>query len=135
MEDRQDIETIAQSIDGIIYENYSDTHSHEIFLVTLDGRVLHTHMFSGVTSFDLGHRHGYSSITAPAPSGVPHTHAYSTETTFDDGHRHFINGRTGPAIPLADGGHYHFFEGATSVNGRIPHSHTYSGGTGNELPL
>jgi YmaF family len=120
---------------GVVYESEgddSDTHSHEMYLVTWDGRVLHTHGFSGVTSFDVGHRHGYAGLTDPAPSGVPHTHAYATVTTFNDGHEHFIRGRTGPAIPLPGGGHYHYFEGVTTINGRTPHRHTYRGRTGNE---
>nr|WP_083517019.1 YmaF family protein [Alicyclobacillus shizuokensis] len=118
---------------GVVYE-HDETggamHSHEMFLVTWDGRILHTHGFCGVTSFDVGHRHGYAGVTAPAPSGVPHTHMYSTVTTFNDGHVHSIKGRTGPAIPLPGGGHYHLFEGVTTVNGRIPHHHSYCGKTG-----
>lgn len=138
MEERKYAEENEQRVYRVVVESDesgTDTHSHEIFLVTWDGRVLHTHGFSGITSFDVGHRHGYSGITAPAPSGVPHTHAYSTETTFNDGHRHFISGRTGPAISLPGGGHYHFFEGVTTVNGRTPHSHAYSGRTGNEMSV
>lgn len=124
-----------QSVIGIVYEPddaHSETHSHEIFLITVDGRPLHTHGFAGITSLDDGHRHRYSGLTLPAPSGVPHTHAYETITTFDDGHKHLIRGRTGPAIPVPGGGHIHFFRGTTTVNGRTPHYHTYSGQTGNE---
>jgi hypothetical protein len=126
---------------GIVYEsnheNETDetneaTHSHELFLVTWNGRMLHTHGFSGITSLDVGHRHSYVGITLPAPSGVPHTHEYSTITTLNDGHRHRINGRTGPAISLAGGGHYHYFTGVTTIDGRTPHRHSYSGRTGNE---
>ncbi len=127
------VNTEEQRVYGIVYESDdpdADTHSHEIFLVTWDGRVLHSHGFRGVTSFDVGHRHGYAGVTEPAPSGVPHTHAYSTVTTLNDGHVHYITGRTGPAIPVPGGGHYHFFEGVTTVNGRTPHSHRYSGRTG-----
>lgn len=104
----------------------------KMYLITCDGRVLHTHGSSGVVSFNVGHRHGYTGITEPAPSDAPRTHAYSTVTTFNDGHEHFIRGRTGPAIPLPGGGHYHYFEGVTTVNGRTPHSHAYNGRTGNE---
>ncbi|GIM46665.1 hypothetical protein DNHGIG_22140 [Collibacillus ludicampi] len=130
-----------QHIYGVIYEpdeSGSGAHSHEMYLITWDGRVLHVHDFSGITSFDVGHRHGYKGVTEPAPSGVPHIHAYATETTFDDGHTHFIRGRTGPAIPLPGGGHYHYFEGITTRDGAPgvpPHSHSYSGKTGNELPV
>lgn len=126
-----------QKVFGVVYEaNESDneTHSHEIFLITLDGRMLHTHGFSGVTSFNVGHRHNYAGVTQRAPSGVPHTHAYSTVTSLNDGHVHRITGRTGPEIPLPGGGHYHFFQGVTTIDGRTPHSHTYSGRTGNEIP-
>lgn len=117
---------------GIVYhlgETDSDSHSHEFFLVTWDGRPVHIHSFSGVTSFDAGHRHRYAGMTEPAPSGAPHTHLYSTVTSFEDGHTHVIRGRTGGAIPVPGGGHYHVFEGMTTVNGLIPHTHTYSGRT------
>jgi hypothetical protein len=127
-----------QRVYGIVYEpdeSESGSHSHEIFLVTWDGRILHTHGFSGATSHDVGHHHYYAGITQPAPSGVQHSHAYSTVTSFDDGHVHYISGRTGPAIPVPGGGHYHVFEGVTTVNGRTPHRHSYSGRTGNEHPV
>ncbi|WAH36726.1 YmaF family protein [Alicyclobacillus dauci] len=113
-------------------ESQGNDHTHEIFLITWDGRLLHTHGFSGITSVDVGHRHAYSALTRPAPSGVPHTHAYETVTTLNDGHRHRISGRTGPAIPLPGGGHIHYFRGVTTVDGRVPHRHTYSGRTGKE---
>jgi hypothetical protein len=122
-----------QPISGILYHsassNQDDEHSHEMYLITWDGRVLHVHNFSGVTSFDVGHRHGYAGTTEPAPTGVPHTHRYHTVTSLDDGHTHVIRGTTGPDIPVAGGGHYHFFEGVTTVNGRTPHTHRYSGRT------
>ncbi|GMA59941.1 YmaF family protein [Alicyclobacillus fastidiosus] len=124
-----------QKVYGLVYEpdhSESDTHSHEIYLITWDGRPLHTHGFCGITTLNVGHRHAYSGFTQPAPSGVPHTHLYSTITTLNDGHRHRISGRTGPAIPLPSGGHIHYFSGITTVDGRTPHTHTYSGTTGNE---
>jgi len=127
-----------QRVYGIVYEvddSDSSPHGHEIFLVTWDGRMLHTHGYSGVTSLDVGHRHYYIGITQPAPTGVPHSHVYSTVTSFNNGHEHNINGRTGPAIPVPGGGHYHFFEGVTTVNGRTPHRHTYSGRAGNEQSI
>jgi hypothetical protein len=130
----------GQMVFGILYEpnvangENEGSHSHEIFLVTWDGRMLHTHGFSGVTSLDVGHRHSYVGTTRPAPSGVPHTHEYSTITTLNDGHRHRIAGRTGPAIPLTGGGHFHYFTGITTIDGSTPHSHSYSGRTGNERP-
>ncbi|BCJ85035.1 YmaF family protein [Effusibacillus dendaii] len=110
-------------------QNLSDEHSHDMYLITWDGRVLHVHNFAGTTSFDIGHSHQYAGTTEPAPIGVPHTHGYYTVTSFNDGHTHTIQGRTGPDIPLPTGGHCHLFEGVTTVNGRIPHTHRYSGRT------
>jgi hypothetical protein len=121
-----------ERIVGIVYhpDSASDNeHSHEMYLITWDGRPLHIHNFSGVTSYDVGHAHNYVGTTEPAPSGVPHTHGYYTVTSFTDGHTHVIRGRTGPAIEIPGGGHYHFFEGVTTVNGRPPHTHKYSGTT------
>ncbi|PYI56898.1 YmaF family protein [Paenibacillus flagellatus] len=109
-----------------------DHHSHRLYITSWDGKPVHVHSMSGVTSFDVGHSHDYSSWTAPAPSGVPHVHEYRTVTSFNAGHTHLIQGTTGPAVPLPGGGHYHLFEGYTTVNGSTPHSHAYSGRTGNE---
>lgn len=72
-------------------------------------------------------------MTEPAPSGVQHVHGYFAVTSFDDGHSHTIRGTTGPSIPLPCGGHYHYFEGYTTVNGSMPHTHRYGGNTGNEV--
>jgi len=104
-------------------------HSHRLYLTSWGGRPVHTHNFSGVTSFDVGHKHMYIGRTAPAPSGVQHRHRYFTFTSFDDGHKHVIRGVTGPAIYLPNGGHIHKFCGITTVNGRIPHTHRYYGST------
>ena len=112
--------------------NSDSEHSHVLFLTSWDGRPLHRHHFSGVTSFNVGHDHRYAGVTEPAPSGVPHRHEYFTVTSFNDGHEHEIRGVTGPAIPLPNGGHYHHFRGVTSVNGLTPHSHEYSGDTSPE---
>jgi hypothetical protein len=124
---------VEQPVIGFIVhaddEGSDTTHTHEMYLVSWDGRQLHVHNFSGVTSFDVGHQHKYAGTTEPAPSGVPHTHGYRTVTSFDDGHTHVISGTTGPAIPLPGGGHIHYFEGVTTVNGRTPHKHAYSGQT------
>lgn len=122
-----------QPISGIMFHSDNrdgkEQHSHEMYLVTWDGRVLHVHNFAGITSFDVGHRHHYAGTTEPARTGVPHTHGYYTVTSFNDGHTHVIRGTTGPDIPLPQGGHYHFFEGVTTVSGRNPHTHSYSGRT------
>ncbi|WP_018132354.1 YmaF family protein [Effusibacillus pohliae] len=127
------MEKKEQPVFGIMYHagdsDAEGEHSHDMYLITWDGRPLHVHNFAGVTSFDVGHRHRYAGTTQPAPSGVPHTHGYYTITSFDDGHMHVIRGVTGPAIPAPGGGHYHLFEGVTTVSGRIPHTHYYSGRT------
>jgi hypothetical protein len=109
--------------------NSDSGHSHHLYITSWNGRPVHNHHFSGMTSFNAGHDHQYAGITAPAPTGVPHTHRYFTVTSFDDGHEHEIQGVTGPAIPLPDGRHYHTFQGVTTVNGSHPHSHRYSGNT------
>lgn len=108
-------------------------HSHMLYLTSWDGRPVHSHDFTGVTSFDVGHSHEYAGRTAPAPTGVPHVHEYRAETTFNDGHTHLICGTTSGEIPLPGGGHIHYFEGFTSVNGKHPHAHAYKGQTGNEV--
>ncbi|MEJ9212888.1 YmaF family protein [Bacillus smithii] len=114
----------------IVHSSDSDSdHSHVLYLTTWDGRPLHKHHFSGVTSFNVGHEHRYAGTTEPAPSGVPHTHKYFAITSLNDGHKHEIRGVTGPAIPLPEGGHYHNFHGVTTINGSHPHSHKYSGKT------
>jgi hypothetical protein len=116
----------------ILHSNDTDSdslHSHVLYLTSWDGRPIHTHHFSGVTSFDVGHDHRYAGATEPAPSGVPHSHKYFTVTSFNDGHKHEIRGTTGPAIELPGGGHYHNFKGVTTINGAHPHSHKYSGKT------
>ncbi len=118
----------------VLHSDDSDgQHSHKLYITSWDGRPVHVHAFGGVTSFDVGHSHHYSGLTAPAPSGVPHVHEYQAETTFNDGHTHLIRGTTGGAIPIPGGGHIHYFEGHTTVNGRTPHSHRYQGQTGNEM--
>lgn len=113
-------------------DDHNGKHTHDLYLISWDGRQVHVHNFKGVTSYDVGHSHRYVGTTAPAPSGVQHTHVYHTTTSFDDGHSHIISGRTGPAVPLPNGGHYHAFEGVTTVNGATPHTHRYAGRTSNE---
>ncbi|MGP7816613.1 YmaF family protein [Niallia sp. 01092] len=119
------------SISGFMIDldGANSLHAHNLYITSWNGRPVHVHKFSGVTSFDNGHRHQYAGTTEPAPSGVPHTHRYFTFTSFDDGHKHEIRGVTGPAISLPNGGHYHEFRGSTTVNGANPHRHRYSGRT------
>ncbi|CAM4007375.1 YmaF family protein [Paenibacillus alkaliterrae] len=118
----------------VVHNKDSDSeHSHILYLTSWNGRPIHVHEFSGVTSFDVGHDHRYAGKTEPAPSGVKHVHHYCTFTSVDNDHKHIIKGTTGPAIPLPRGGHYHYFEGCTSVSGLTPHAHQYCGKTGNEL--
>jgi hypothetical protein len=108
----------------------NDKHSHKLFITSWGGRPVHTHEFNGVTSSNVAHNHRYAGVTEAAPNGVPHVHQYYTVTSFDAGHTHLIQGATGPAIPIPGGGHIHYFEGLTTVNGSIPHTHAYSGKTG-----
>ncbi|WP_096435231.1 YmaF family protein [Alteribacter populi] len=119
------------NVTGFIYDSGNDDsiHSHNLYITTWDGKPLHDHHFEGVTTFDVGHDHGYAGTTEPAPSGVQHTHRYCTFTTFDAEHKHMIRGVTGPAIPLPNGGHYHNFRGVTTVDGPTPHRHGYCGKT------
>ncbi|MBB6734549.1 YmaF family protein [Cohnella zeiphila] len=121
-------------VTGFVVESQDDDgrHSHKLYITSWDGRPVHVHAFAGVTSVNDGHSHQYSSWTAPAPTGVPHVHDYRTITSLNQGHTHVIQGTTGPAISLPGGGHYHLFQGFTTVNGSHPHSHAYSGRTGNE---
>ncbi|MBG9733471.1 YmaF family protein [Paenibacillus alvei] len=122
-------------ISGFIYESEEKNkhHSHKLYITSWNGRPVHVHDFSGITSVDIGHRHEYAGTTEPAPNDVQHTHEYYAETTFNDGHTHVISGRTGSAIPVPQGGHIHLFQGVTTVNGRIPHAHHYKGQTGIEI--
>lgn len=121
-------------VSGFVYEDDDGlNHSHKLFITHWNGRRVHVHSFSGTTSFDDGHKHQYAGMTNPAPTGVDHVHGYYTVTSLDNGHTHVIQGTTGPSIPLPGGGHYHYFEGYTTVNGIHPHSHMYSGNTGNEV--
>lgn len=119
-------------VSGYMYssDDPSPMHSHRLYITSWDGRAVHTHEFSGMTSFDDGHNHQYAGTTQPAPTGVQHTHQYFTFTTVDNRHRHQIRGVTGPAIPLPNGGHYHEFKGVTTIDGMHPHRHSYGGRTG-----
>jgi hypothetical protein len=117
-------------ISGFLFESEDGPlHSHSLYITTWDGQPVHVHQFKGVTSYEVGHNHRYAGTTEPAPSGVQHTHKYFTFTSIDDAHKHVIRGVTGPAIHLPRGGHYHEFSGTTTVDGAIPHRHSYSGKT------
>ena len=118
-------------VSGFMYasDGSDPMHSHRLYITSWDGRAVHTHGFSGITSFDDGHTHQYAGMTEPAPTGVPHTHRYFTFTSVDNRHRHQIQGTTGPAIPIANGGHYHEFSGYTTIEGANPHRHFYRGNT------
>lgn len=118
-------------VSGYMYslDGSDPMHSHRMYITSWDGRPVHVHSFSGITSFEDGHTHQYAGTTEPAPTGVPHTHRYFTFTSVDNRHRHQIQGVTGPAIPLPNGGHYHEFNGVTTVEGVRPHRHFYSGRT------
>lgn len=90
-------------ITGLIFHspnsNLDSEHSHVLYLTSWDGRPLHKHHFSGVTSFNVGHEHRYAGTTKPAPSGVPHTHEYFTVTSFDDGHNMKFEGSQDRQLP------------------------------------
>ncbi|WP_102345156.1 YmaF family protein [Bacillus sp. Marseille-P3661] len=118
-------------VSGYMYhlDDSDPYHSHRLYITSWDGKPIHTHNFSGVTSYDVGHNHKYVGRTEPAASGVQHTHRYFTFTSIDDGHEHIIQGVTGPAIFLPNGGHIHEFNGMTTVDGQTPHYHRYSGKT------
>ncbi|MDM5330149.1 YmaF family protein [Neobacillus sp. CF12] len=118
-------------ISGYMYssDDSDPMHSHHLYITSWDGRPIHTHEFSGHTSFDDGHSHRYAGTTEPAQTGVQHTHRYFTFTSVDNRHYHQIRGITGPAIPLPNGGHYHEFSGVTTVDGMNPHRHMYGGRT------
>ncbi|AJY77219.1 YmaF family protein [Paenibacillus beijingensis] len=118
----------------VVHSDGSDPlHSHKLYITSWDGRPVHEHPFSGMTSFNNGHSHYYAGTTELAESGVQHVHQYYAVTSMNDGHTHIVRGTTGPAVSFPGGGHYHYFEGFTTVNGRFPHSHMYRGTTGNEI--
>ena len=54
---------MEERIFGIVYhpeESESNSeHIHDMYLITWDGRPFHIHHFSGITSYDDGHRHNY----------------------------------------------------------------------------
>ena len=91
---------------------------------------VHYHPFSGETSVNVQHSHTYKGITGPnIPKGLGHVHEMAAATSFDYGHKHDLKTVTGPAIPVRGGGHVHRYSGKTTVNGRPPHDHKYSGAT------
>ena len=75
----------------------------------------HSHYYSGATSVENGHIHGYEGETSYAPTGVTHIHYIEGITTYDDGHTHFYRITTGIDIPNSDGGHTHLINGVTEV--------------------
>lgn len=89
----------------------------------------HVHQFSGWTSFDDGHRHGYSGVTGPSIySERTHYHRMSA-TTLNDGHTHSFSITTGPAESVGPSTHIHRYFGVTTPNGRGPHTHRFAGTT------
>ncbi|WP_223066508.1 YmaF family protein [Paenibacillus caui] len=123
---------IIHSDDSDDFKDSESRHLHKLYITSWNGRQVHTHPFSGNTSYDDGHSHYYVGMTDPAPNGVQHVHSYQAKTSFNNGHSHTIRGTTGPAIPLPTGGHYHYFRGYTTIDGIRPHRHEYRGNTGNE---
>lgn len=125
-------------ITGFIMNSDDDDdslHSHMLYITSWNGnpRQVHIHALSGMTTINDGHAHQYVGWTAAAPTGMPHVHSYNTVTYVNQGHTHLIQGTTGPAVALPNGGHFHLFQGFTTINGSAPHSHGYSGRTGDEV--
>ncbi len=99
------------------------------FFIKCDHKHIHFHCIRGITSCDLAHRHLFEGRTDFAFSGEGHVHYYSLYTSFNNGHSHLIFGYTGPAIFLPNGRHYHLFNGRTTCDGQVPHTHDYVGAT------
>ncbi|WP_422691252.1 YmaF family protein [Clostridium thermosuccinogenes] len=59
---------------------------------------MHSHSFSGYTSYNNGHRHYYMGMTSISPDVPGHIHYMAGYTSFDDGHTHAYRSATGPAI-------------------------------------
>jgi hypothetical protein len=81
----------------------------------------HSHFYSGITSFDHGHVHGYDGETSLAETGIPHVHYIQGITTYDNGHTHAFWIETGIDIPIPGGGHTHRIDGATEVANQHVH--------------
>jgi len=87
---------------------------------------LHTHNFTGVTTFNDGHTHQYSGITGSAADVPGHTHAMMGTTAVNDGHSHNYDLQTSQSLQ-AMGGHTHNYQSFTSFADR--HNHFMSGDT------
>jgi hypothetical protein len=88
-------------------------------------RQRHVHAYSGTTSIDREHSHGYLGVTGPAiGSGAGHRHFITGLTTFDRAHYHTYRGLTGPAIMISGTAHTHRVRIRTSYN--EGHSHRIS---------
>lgn len=81
----------------------------------------HFHYYSGITSFDSGHVHGYEGESSLAPTGVPHVHYIQGVTTYNDGHTHVYWITTGLDIPMPGGGHTHYINGITDIANQHVH--------------
>ncbi len=87
---------------------------------------LHSHDFTGVTSFNNDHIHRYWGMTSQDPDIPNHAHFMSGQTTFEDGHIHRYSLRTSPEIKLARG-HTHYYQAATTLNdGHIHYIYGYT---------
>jgi hypothetical protein len=87
---------------------------------------LHSHNFSGVTSYNDGHVHRYWGTTSIDPDIPRHTHFMSGETTFEDGHTHLYALYTSPEIRVGRG-HTHYYQAATRLNdGHVHYIYGYT---------
>ncbi|WP_141603913.1 YmaF family protein [Terrilactibacillus laevilacticus] len=89
-------------ISGFMYhsDDSGTHHSHQLFITSWDGRPVHVHQISGITSFDAGHNHRISGVTGPAipiPNGG-HYHEFRGVTSVNGvhPHTHRYSGRTSP---------------------------------------
>jgi len=87
---------------------------------------MHSHSYSGKTSYNNGHWHYYRGMTSSNPDVPGHIHYMAGFTSFDDGHVHGYRSATGPAIYIG-GKHYHAYRGITEV--ARWHTHNYDGKT------
>ncbi|MBF7083234.1 hypothetical protein IT084_09635 [Desulfallas sp. Bu1-1] len=91
-------------------------------------RTSHVHVYRNITSVNVRHLHRMGGVTGPTiGSGPGHVHRMAGTTTFYDGHTHKYATVTGPAIPVFPGVHVHRYQGVTTVNGKVPHTHRFSG--------
>ncbi|PNT92270.1 YmaF family protein [Clostridium thermosuccinogenes] len=110
----------------IVANNVHKIASVYITLLCTEVLFMHSHSFSGYTSYNNGHRHYYMGMTSISPDVPGHIHYMAGYTSFDDGHTHAYRSATGPAIYIGSM-HYHGYRGTTGIADR--HTHNYDGRT------